>query len=182
VTIEGLLVPPLSEAPSNMRQLYDKEVDIVFKWLKELLVFFHAEGEGMSMETLQNAKHREVMSIRFYYDWNTDQLMEEAVKMMQTHLRAAPTMKKRAKTVLSQRSLGTIKDRKREKRTEKAGDNSADTILKILRMRPNTSDFLTQQIQIMNQIHAEQESRRMNNRISSRRDKDTLPPLPGSRR
>ena len=124
------------------------------------------------METLQNAKHREVMSIRFYYDWNTyaahaschpsvsniialcssDQLMEEAVKMMQTHLRAAPTMKKRAKTVLSQRcstflssipaianldprSLGTIKDRKREKRTEKAGDNSADTILKILRMR-----------------------------------------------
>lgn len=125
----------------------------------------------MSMEALQNAKHREVMSIRFYYDWNTyvahahhlsvpniiclcysDQLMEEAVKMMQTHLRAAPTMKKRAKTVLSQRcfrflssipastnldprSLGTIKDRKREKRTEKAGDNSADTILKILRMQ-----------------------------------------------
>ena len=33
-TIEGLLVPPLSEAPSNMRQLYDKEVDVVFKWLK----------------------------------------------------------------------------------------------------------------------------------------------------
>jgi hypothetical protein len=77
----------------------------------------------MSMELLQNAKYREVVSIRFYYDWNTyvlhvndhssipnvisllssDQLMEEAVKMMQTHLRAAPTMKKRAKTVLSQR-------------------------------------------------------------------------------
>jgi hypothetical protein len=25
----------------------------------------------MSMETLQNAKYREVMSIRFYYDWDT---------------------------------------------------------------------------------------------------------------
>ena len=88
------------------------------------------------MEALQNAKYREVMSIRFYYDWNTyvlhisghssvpniaslhssDQLMEEAVKMMQTHLRAAPTMKKRAKTVLSQRcftlflSIPTIAD------------------------------------------------------------------------
>lgn len=88
------------------------------------------------MESLQNAKYREVMSIRFYYDWNTyvlhvsshssvpniaslhssDQLMEEAVKMMQTHLRAAPTMKKRAKTVLSQRcfalflSIPTIAD------------------------------------------------------------------------
>lgn len=77
----------------------------------------------MSMEDLQNAKYREVMSIRFYYDWDTyvsrvadyssvpdiislrssDQLMEEAVKMMQPHLRVAPTMKKRAKTVLSQR-------------------------------------------------------------------------------
>src|SRR5258706_1519814 len=33
-TIEGLLVTPLSEAPSSMRQLYDKEVDVVFKWLK----------------------------------------------------------------------------------------------------------------------------------------------------
>jgi hypothetical protein len=82
----------------------------------------------MSMESLQNAKYREVVSIRFYYDWNTyvlhasghsnipniivlrssDQLMEEAVKMMQTHLRAAPTMKKRAKTVLSQRCLALL--------------------------------------------------------------------------
>jgi len=33
-TIESLLVPPLSEAPSSMRQLYDSEVDVVFKWLK----------------------------------------------------------------------------------------------------------------------------------------------------
>jgi len=132
------------------------------------------------MEFLQNAKYREVVSIRFYYDWNTDQLMEEAVKMMQTHLRAAPTMKKRAKTVLSQRNLGTIKSRKREKRSEKAGDSSADTILKILRMRPNTSDFLAQQIQIMPQIHADQESRRANNRMSTRRDRD-VPPLPGPR-
>jgi hypothetical protein len=34
IITEGLLVPPLSEAPSSMRQLYDKEVDVVFKWLK----------------------------------------------------------------------------------------------------------------------------------------------------
>jgi hypothetical protein len=34
VTIEGLLVPPLSENPSDMKTLSDKEVDIVFKWLK----------------------------------------------------------------------------------------------------------------------------------------------------
>ena len=35
-TIEGLLIPPLSEHPSEMKPLSDKEVDIVFKWLKVL--------------------------------------------------------------------------------------------------------------------------------------------------
>lgn len=32
--IEGLLIPPLSETASDMKPLSDKEVDIVFKWLK----------------------------------------------------------------------------------------------------------------------------------------------------
>jgi hypothetical protein len=32
--IEGLLIPPLSESLSDMKPLSDKEVDIVFKWLK----------------------------------------------------------------------------------------------------------------------------------------------------
>ena len=34
MTIEGLLIPLLSELPSDMKPLSDKEVDIVFKWLK----------------------------------------------------------------------------------------------------------------------------------------------------
>jgi len=38
-TIEGLLIPPLSEAPSDMKPLTDKEVDIVFKWLKASIIF-----------------------------------------------------------------------------------------------------------------------------------------------
>jgi len=32
--IEDLLVPPLADAPSDLKPLSDKEVDIVFKWLK----------------------------------------------------------------------------------------------------------------------------------------------------
>lgn len=87
--IEGLLIPPLSDVPSDMKPLYDKEVDIVFKWLKvcwtavygsyELIHFdyqflrdyFYAEGEGVPLETLQNQKYRDVVSIRLYYDWDT---------------------------------------------------------------------------------------------------------------
>lgn len=34
LVIEGLLIPPLSEVHSEMKPLSDKEVDIVFKWLK----------------------------------------------------------------------------------------------------------------------------------------------------
>lgn len=36
--IEGLLIPPLSKLSSDMKPLTDKEVDIVFKWLKVLFV------------------------------------------------------------------------------------------------------------------------------------------------
>jgi len=32
--IESLLIPPLSEVSSDLKPLTDKEVDIVFKWLK----------------------------------------------------------------------------------------------------------------------------------------------------
>lgn len=34
IVIEGLLIPPLSKLSSDMKPLSDKEVDIVFKWLK----------------------------------------------------------------------------------------------------------------------------------------------------
>lgn len=54
--------------------------------------------------------------------------------MMQQQLHSAPTVKKRAKTVYSQRNLGTIKDRKREKREQKEITNG-ETIMRILRMR-----------------------------------------------
>lgn len=87
--LEGLLIPPLSDASSDMKPLSDKEVDIVFKWLKVrpftqsfaehfltsfqfLRDYFYAGGEGpVPLETLQNQKYRDVVSIRLYYDWHT---------------------------------------------------------------------------------------------------------------
>ena len=54
--IEGLLIPPLSDAPSDMKPLTDKEVDIVFKWLKVGLIGSWSDGTmlmlcGSSCET-----------------------------------------------------------------------------------------------------------------------------------
>ncbi|KXN90433.1 hypothetical protein AN958_04302 [Leucoagaricus sp. SymC.cos] len=157
--IEGLLIPPLSDASSDMKPLSDKEVDIVFKWLKFLRDYFYAGGEGpVPLESLQNQKYRDVLSIRLYYDWHTDALMEECVRMMQQSLRQAPTMKKRAKSVYQQRNLGTIKERKKEKKQEPE-PTSEQTIMRILRMRPRTQEFIAQQMQISAAMQAEQEQR-----------------------
>lgn len=95
--------------------------------------------------------------------------------MMQQTLRSAPTMKKRAKSVYSQRNLGTIKERKKEKQQEKDVTNG-ETIMRILRMRcvvclsiastvftrhfrPGTREFIAQQLQIVAAMQAEQEQR-----------------------
>ncbi|KAJ6630181.1 hypothetical protein B0H10DRAFT_1775171 [Mycena sp. CBHHK59/15] len=160
VIIEGLLIPPLSDIGSDMKPLSDKEVDIVFKWLKFLRDYFYAGGEGpVPLEVLQNQKYRDVVSIRLYYDWHTDALMEECVRMMQQSLRSSPTTKKRAKSVYTQRNLGTIKERKKEKREEKEVSNG-ETIMRILRMRPVfVLQFIAQQLQIMTAMQAEQEQR-----------------------
>lgn len=89
LVIEGLLIPPLSDLPTEMKPLSDKEVDIVFKWLKVVPLlfnpdayltndlqflrdYFYAGGEGpVPLELLQNQKYRDIVSIRLYYDWHT---------------------------------------------------------------------------------------------------------------
>jgi hypothetical protein len=73
--------------------------------------------------------------------------MEECVRMMQQSLRSAPTTKKRAKSVYTQRNLGTIKERKKEKREEKEVSNG-ETIMRILRMR-YVQDMLTVSLPVL---------------------------------
>ncbi|KAF5329650.1 hypothetical protein D9619_008921 [Psilocybe cf. subviscida] len=182
--IEGLLIPPLSDISSDMKPLSDKEVDIVFRWLKFLRDYFYANGEGpISQEVLNSQKHRDVLSIRLYYDWHTDALMEECVRMMQQTLRSAPTIKKRAKSVYQQRNLGTIKERKKEKKQENESA-SEQIIMRILRMRPRTQEFIAQQMQIMATMQAEQEQRareaeeRKLKRQQNHQLRESIPPVP----
>jgi len=184
VIIEGLLIPPLSDISSEMKPLSDKEVDIVFRWLKFLRDYFYANGEGpVSQEVLNSQKHRDVLSIRLYYDWHTDALMEECIRMMQQSLRGAPSIKKRAKSVYSQRNLGTIKERKKEKKKEQE-TSSEQIIMRILRMRPRTQDFIAQQLQIMTAMQAEQEQQareaeeRKMKRQHQMHQREHIPPVP----
>ncbi|KAJ3518863.1 hypothetical protein NM688_g9381 [Phlebia brevispora] len=135
----------------DVKSLTNKEVDIVFKWLKFLRDYFYAGGEGsVPLEGLQNQKYRDILSIRLYYEWHTDALMEE---------------------------IG--KDRKREKQKEKEGSNG-ETILWILRMRPGTFNFIAQQLFAMNNMQAEREAqeREAQKRKLQRPKQQAEPPVP----
>ncbi|KAM6493277.1 hypothetical protein JOM56_011411 [Amanita muscaria] len=181
--IEGLLIPPLSDSSSEMKPLSEKEVDIVFRWLKFLRDYFYANGEGpVPLESIQNQRYRDVLSIQLYYDWHSDALMEECVRVMQQSLGANSTfVKKRAKSVYSQRNLGTIREKKKERKQEKEVAGSEEIILRILRMRPGTSDFISQQLQIMTQMQQEQEKRAKESeqrKLTRPSHKSQVPPVP----
>ena len=74
MTIESLLVPPLSDLPSQQRQLSKPEVDIVFKWLQSLFEFFNAadhetgQVNGIPTNVLKSPKYHEIQSLNFFYD------------------------------------------------------------------------------------------------------------------
>ncbi|WFC94256.1 hypothetical protein MBRA1_000883 [Malassezia brasiliensis] len=156
-TLESILVPPLSDLPTDMRELSPKEVDIVFKWLGFLKNYFNAYDEethvahGVPLDILQGPKYRELLSYLLLHDQSTDQLMVECVRGFQTRLATSPAARRaKSKSVLHQRSLGTIRARKQSKAEE--DHTHTDMAMKILRMRPGTGDFLTQQLISMNSL------------------------------
>jgi len=105
--------------------------------------------------------------------------------MMQQTFRDAPSIRKRAKSVYTQRNLGTIKERKKEKREAmETRSTSEQTIMRILRMRPRTQDFIAHHLEIMATMQAEQEKRakeadeRKAKRQVGKEMPPSLPPLP----
>ncbi|EIW68721.1 hypothetical protein TREMEDRAFT_39631, partial [Tremella mesenterica DSM 1558] len=152
MTIESLIVPPLSDKPSSMRELSDGELDIALKWLTFLRDFFYVGGDesGVPLSVLQNQKFNEIMSVRMLYDLGTDHLMEECVRGFQSTLKSRQT--RRGKSMISQRNLGTIRARKTAKRQLPPAANSSEMIMRILRMRSGTQEFLAQQLQTMSAV------------------------------
>ena len=87
VTIEALLVPPLSDKPSQQRQLSQQEVDIVFKWLQLLFEFFNAiddesgEANGVPTTVLRSPKYYEITTLNYFYFETTESLIRESERM-----------------------------------------------------------------------------------------------------
>ncbi|CAG8433104.1 7775_t:CDS:10 [Ambispora gerdemannii] len=149
MTLEELLVPPLSDRTSDMKPLNDMEIDVVYKWLKFMKQYLQGDNDGgVPKDLLENQKYHELMAIRYFYDWDTEQLMQEYLSVViQTSLTPSNKNSAQNKSVMNQRSLGTIKKRKTEKRKQPHLQANGEIILRILRMRSGTKSFLKQQFE-----------------------------------
>ncbi|KAI1097652.1 hypothetical protein F4804DRAFT_156321 [Jackrogersella minutella] len=86
MSIESLLVPPLSEKPSTQRPLSQRELDVVYKWLQLLFDFFNARDEdgevlGVPAEVLKSPKYHELASLNFFYFDSTDNLIRTSERI-----------------------------------------------------------------------------------------------------
>ena len=178
VTIESLVVPPLSDKPSQQKPLTQKELDIVFKWLDLLYDFFHAvdeetgEANGVPADVLRSPKYFEIKTLNFFYFEPTDGLVRESERMASASAArqqanrnrlsapaslSAPSAsgpsalaatagllgtRRKAKSIMLSRNLGTMKKAKEEKRKEAQAEPNDDIILRILRMRPEAQRYL----------------------------------------
>ncbi|KAK4543916.1 hypothetical protein LTR36_004690 [Oleoguttula mirabilis] len=81
VTIESLLVPPLSDKPSAQKALGQQEVDIVYRWLATLFDFFYAYDEedkaahGVPLDVLKSPKYHDLQNLNFFYSESTENLV-----------------------------------------------------------------------------------------------------------
>ena len=167
-TVESLLVPPLSDKPSNQRPLTQQEVDIVSRWLLLLLNFFNAvdeetgEANGVPLDILKSPKYHEIQTLFFFYFEPTEHLIRTSERMAaansarqqanRSRLSASAMagagglsgmpLAGRAKSIMLSRNLGTMKKAKEEKRKEAQAEPNDDMILRILRMRPEAAGYL----------------------------------------
>nr|POE79791.1 uncharacterized protein c11e3.02c [Quercus suber] len=90
VTIEGLLVPPLSDKVSAQKPLSQQEVDVVYRWSQILFDFFHAEDrdsagnsvvEGVPMDVLKSPKYHDLQNLNFFYSESTQNLIRTSEAM-----------------------------------------------------------------------------------------------------
>ncbi|KAL7275660.1 hypothetical protein RUND412_001393 [Rhizina undulata] len=169
VTLENLLVPTLSDKPSQQRPLTQQELEIVHKWLQLMFDFFHAvdestgEATGVPIDVLKSPKYHELQSLSYFYFDSTDNLIRTSERMASAaaarQQQARQNMKassssitssgflgvpgaKRSKSIYMSRNLGTMRKAKEEKRKEAQAEPNDDMILRILRMRPEAAGYL----------------------------------------
>ncbi|KAI9334636.1 hypothetical protein BD770DRAFT_416074 [Pilaira anomala] len=148
ITLEGVLLPPLSEQLSELKPLDDYEFHVVFKWLELLKILFNGgeDSDAVSLDKLDSSQYYALLAINAAYNMETDKLIEgynTTVKnQLELKLRGGRKAD-RSKTVYH--SKNTVKKRKSTARKSVSIElPNSDTILRILRMRTGKQvrDFL----------------------------------------
>lgn len=93
LAIESLLVPPLSEKPSQQKPLSQAELDVVYRWLELLFSFFNARDQsgevlGVPADVLKSPKWHELASLNFFYFDETANLIRTSERMVAASQRA----------------------------------------------------------------------------------------------
>ena len=114
------------------------------------------------MDVLTSLKYNDILSVRFFYDETTENLIRESARIADAAYerqerqssRVAQVSFSQPKSVLKYRSLGTIKLHKAKKRDAKQKDPNDDIILRILRMRPGSEIYLRDRFRQKNRLAA----------------------------
>ncbi|KAI9005425.1 hypothetical protein CLU79DRAFT_841103 [Phycomyces nitens] len=147
LTLECVLLPPLSEQPSEMKPLDDYEIHVVFKWLELLKILFNGgeDGDAMPIERLETSQYYALLAINAAYNVDTETLIQDyhTVLKNQVEMKMRGGRKAdRSKTVYH--SKHTVRRRKTDRKSVSMDMPSSEAILRILRMRPgkNVQSFL----------------------------------------
>ncbi|KAL0264495.1 hypothetical protein SLS55_000445 [Diplodia seriata] len=110
--LESLLVPPLSDKPSQQRPLTQQELDIVFKWLQLLFDFFHAVDEetgiasGVPLDILKSPKYHDLQNLNFFYFESSENLIRTSEAMAAASLQRQQEKNARNNRLSSPAHLG----------------------------------------------------------------------------
>ncbi|KAF7726334.1 hypothetical protein EC973_008914 [Apophysomyces ossiformis] len=138
LALEGVLLPPLSEHPSDLKPLDDYEFHVVFKWLELLKVLFNGgeDGDAVPIDKLENSQYYALLAINVAYNLETDKLIESYHEVLKNQMEIklqGGRKADRSKSVYHSRH--TARRRKTERKSTTIELPNSETILRILRMR-----------------------------------------------
>lgn len=148
ITIESLLVPPLSTEVSTRTPLTEIEMHVAFKIVEFIKLYLNGgdAGDGFPLKVLEIPKYKDLLTVRPIYDSSSEELMEEYNRSLSVPGRGRLN---RQQSDFERRPAGAA--------AKRPGPGSMtpnpETVLRILRMRQGTAveEFLTSAIETQSQ-------------------------------
>lgn len=152
--LTSLTVPALSDTESHAEPLSAPEINLVFQWLRLLKSFFNAKEDGVEngvpISTLQSGVYKDLLLIGSLLDLSTPALKEKCVAAIKGAGRSkAPVQRKGSFISAGVSSMG---------RAEDQDERSAELLLRVLRMKPGTAEFLKENVSAFNQARVQRQN------------------------